>query len=135
MHDDASLETEGRLVLHELPPAGPEDVSFSCPKCASRSGSMLEEAYRTGSSKRASPPEKREVKGWLFLGLGAALALVALQPGSAWIGDSFAAIAIAAAVVGSLASLFNLRRLPSLLDDWRKSVMCSRCGHVFRIDT
>jgi len=133
MHDDASLETKGRFVLHseQQQSDGLGDMSISCPKCASRNGSMLESVYENGSSKRSAPPDAMEVKGWFFLALGSALALVALHPGMSWRGAAFALVATGAATMGSLATLYNLHRLPILRNRWKKSVMCSRCGHVF----
>jgi hypothetical protein len=133
MHDEASLDKKGRFVLHDeqRQSDGLGDVSISCPKCASRHGSMLESVHEQGSSKLAAPPHTMEVKGWLFLAVGSALALIALHPGMTWRGGAFAALATGAAAMGSWAALFNIRRLPVLRDRWERSVMCSRCGHVF----
>ena len=94
---------------------------------------MLEWVYEQGSLKLAAPPDAMEVKGWLFLAVGSALALIALHPGMTWRGGAFAALAMVAAAMGSRAALFNIRRLPILRDRWKKSVMCSRCGHIFLI--
>lgn len=137
MRDEASPDQKGRFVLHDDQPEpdGPGVVTISCPKCASRNGSTLESVYENGAPKQAAPPETMEVNGWLYLALGSALALAAIHPGMTWRGGAFAAIAASAAMMGIRATLFNTRRLPLLRDRWEKSVMCSRCGHVFTIQT
>lgn len=132
MHDEASPCDKGRFDLHDERQwlGAARDAGFSCPKCASRSGSMLDTVYRNGASEQWAPPREMEVKGWLFLGLGSAFALMAqAEPG--WMRDTLAAIATGAALIGCRATLYNIRRLPGIRDCWRKSAMCPRCGHVF----
>jgi hypothetical protein len=136
MRGEASLDDKGRFVVRDEQrgPRPMEDMSFSCAKCASRSGSTLETVYHERPSTQSAPPAEMEVKGWLFLGLGSGLALAGLQPGFNWSGYAFGMLALVAAIMGIRATLYNRRRLPLLRIRWEKSAMCSRCGHVVVIE-
>jgi hypothetical protein len=132
--DEASLENKGRFVLDDdKQGTRTNDANFSCPKCASPYSSMLETVYREGLPRQVAPPIEREVKGWLLLGFGSALALAALQPELGWMRDAFAGTTIGAAVMGFRATLYNIRWLPRVRGRWENSAMCKRCGHVFLI--
>jgi hypothetical protein len=105
-------------------------MAVSCPKCASQDGVKLPLAHRHGLMD-PHPPDTREVKFWILVAFGSVVGLADVNPQISLPGLALLSLLIVAGVMAYRAQIYNLRRLPSLKQQWENSTMCSRCGHVF----
>ena len=109
-------------------------MSVSCPKCAStdvRKLSLVHGSEKPALSKLAAPPAKKRWLVWALLSAICGLPAIAQarQPGLGTVMMTGLAAFMAGFALN--AWTYNARVHPALLDRWRQSVMCSRCGEMF----
>ena len=100
----------------------------SCPKCASIH--LLPVTARQLVPPGVLPPTRKHTFAWAFLAFVFALGVVLLENGSRGVEAVLMMLAIGGSAAAQRAHMYNVRDLPQRENEYRRAMVCSRCGEV-----